>query len=339
MKKINTIIIIIITIIILVCVELSVDYNFHEYLNPKLYNRFGNHTIYNDPEYLTNIVVGETIASKSKIVICSLARNVSHVFEKNKSRLEYICSKFDEYRIVLFENDSSDNSRELLSDWTKINKNVILLECCGLGSCICSLKTKTGYEYGGMSRERLSRMAMYREQYLNFVNLYFKNFDYMLVMDFDLDGCININGLFDSIAKEDWGAIFCNGRVSVPGTFGLKTIQYDSLAMLFMEDDYKPKSFKTGDHLSKLIKSEYNGYNSHFYQVKSAFNGYGIYKIKSLDGCSYISDPNLCEHINLAKCLYDKGEKMFVNYYWDGYFNRQGESPVAKLKNKTKKLC
>jgi hypothetical protein len=155
----------------------------------------------------------------------------------------------------------------------------------------------------------------------------------MLVVDFDLDGCININGLFDSIGKKDWGAIFCNGRISFPGSFGLKTVPYDSMAVLFMEDNYNIKSYGAFETLNKAFRMEYSGYNSHFYQVKSAFNGYGLYRIKSLEGCSYISNSNACEHINLAKCLSDKGEKMYINYYWNGYFNRQGDSLLNMLKS------
>lgn len=70
---------------------------------------------------------------------------------------------------------------------------------------------------------------------------------------------------------------------------------------------------------------------NHFIEVKSAFNGYGIYKIKSLSDCSYIGNDNMCEHINLAKCLHDKGEKLFVNSYWLGYFNTQGDNPLRTL--------
>lgn len=327
------IIILIILIIISFSVEFNINYNFHEYLNPKIYNQYGNHTIYNNSEYINNVVVGKKIALDTKIVICSLARNISNIFEKTKSRLEYIGSFFGEYKIVIFENDSSDNSRELLTSWTQSNKNVILLECCDFNSCDCKLKTKTGYGYGTFSEERLSKMALYRQQYLNFVNKYFKHFDYMLVVDFDLDGCINVNGLFDSITKKDWGAIFCNGRISLPGTFGLKTIQYDCIAVLFMEDDYNIKSYGLLEILNTALKMEYYGYNSHYYQVKSAFNGYGLYKIKSLEGCSYISNNNICEHINLAKCLDDKGEKMFINYYWEGYFNRQGDTLLNIIKS------
>lgn len=327
------ILIIVICAIISFCIEYSINYNFHEYFNPKLYNQYGTHLIYNNNEYMKNIVVGKNIASKSKIVICSLARNISKIFKKTKSRLEYICSYFDEYKIILFENDSSDNSRELIRNWSQSNRNVILLKCCDLGSCDCKLKTRTGYGYGTFSQERFSKMALYRQQYLNFVNIYYKHFDYMLVVDFDLDGCININGLFDSIAKKDWGAIFCNGRISLPGSFGLKTIPYDLIAILFMEDNYNIKSYGGFEILNKGFRMEYSGYNSHFYQVKSAFNGYGLYRIKSLEGCSYISNSNVCEHINLAECLYNKGEKMYINYYWDGYFNRQGDSFLNILKS------
>jgi hypothetical protein len=282
--------------------------------------------VYNSDEFISNVNEGTQIAKRSKIVICCLARNISKIFEKTKSRLEFIGKQFNEYKIIIFENDSSDNSRQLIQDWANLNNNIILLSCCDLGSCNCELKYKTGYEYGSFSDKRFSKMALYRQQYLNFVNKFFKHYDYMLVVDFDLDGNININGIFDSLSKKEWGAIFCNGRVSLPGSFGFKTLPYDAIAILFSDDNYESKKYNIDEIIYRYFKMDWIGYNNHFVEVKSAFNGYGLYKIKSLTNCSYINNNNACEHINLAKCLNDKNDKIFINYYWEGYFNRQGDN-------------
>jgi hypothetical protein len=196
-----------------------------------------------------------------------------------------------------------------------------------MGSCDCKLKNKTGYTYGSYSSQRLARMALYRQQYLNFVNKNFADYDYMLVVDFDLDGNCDIYGLFDSIAKDDWGAIFCNGRAPIPGCFGAVTLVYDSLAFLSNTSNYDDINFSIADIFYNTAYMELLINTTHFGEVKSAFNGYGIYKINVLKNCSYVGNDKICEHINLAKCINNKGEKLFLNSNWLGYFNRQGDDP------------
>jgi hypothetical protein len=328
----------IVLFLFLIIIITSIEYNvnFHELWYPNFYklpdkqvsNPFNS--IIKDKEFINNANKGRSIALNSKVAICCLVRNNSKIFEKSKARIEYIAKHFKEYKIIIFENDSTDNSRELVENWSNINNNVILLDCCHLENCDCKLKTKKGYEYGSFSSERFGKMALYRQEYLNYLLYNLNHYDYMLVIDFDLDGNVNIDGLFDSLNKSDWGGIFCNGQAPIYGTLGFKTITYDSLANVFVEDDYNTINFNA---LKKYIdmNSKIDYEKTHFLEVKSSFNGYGIYKIKNLSDCSYIGNNNICEHINLAKCLHDKGEKLFVNSYWLGYFSVQGDSPIKTL--------
>lgn len=323
--------------LIIIIINIEYNFNFHKLWYPNFYklphkqasNPFNG--IIKDKEFINNANKGRSIALNSKIAICCLVRNNSNIFEKTKARIEYIAQHFKEYKIIIFENDSTDNSRELGKNWSNINNNVILLDCCHLQNCDCKLKTKKGYEYGTFSSERFGKMSLYRQEYLNYVLYNLNHYDYMLVIDFDLDGNANLDGLFDSLNKSDWGGIFCNGQIPLYGTLGTQTITYDSLATVFIEEDYNTiidyNIFKKYLDMNTKIDQEKN----HFIEVKSAFNGYGIYKIKSLSDCSYIGNDNMCEHINLAKCLHDKGEKLFVNSYWLGYFNTQGDNPLRTL--------
>lgn len=323
--------------LIIIVINIEYNFNFHKLWYPNFYklphkqasNPFNG--IIKDKEFINNANKGRSIALNSKIAICCLVRNNSNIFEKTKARIEYIAQHFKEYKIIIFENDSTDKSRELIKNWSNINNNVILLNCCHLQNCDCKLKTKKGYEYGSFTKERLCKMALYRQEYLNYVLYNLNHYDYMLVIDFDLDGNANLDGLFDSLNKSNWGGIFCNGQVPLYGTLGTKTIIYDSIATVFIEEDYN----KMFDYniLKKYLdmNTKTNQEKNHFIEVKSSFNGYGIYKIKSLSDCSYIGNDNICEHINLAKCLHDKGEKLFINSYWLGYFNIQGDSPLRIL--------
>jgi len=318
MSNIILIIIIIILFFITISIELIYNINMHQILNPNLYTLPGIYI--NNKKYTNNIIKGINIAKNSSIVICSLARNISNIFETTKTRFEFICSHFANYKIVLFENDSIDDSRELLKKWSNQNSNVILLDCCDINNCNCEFKYK---KLQGVNTERLGKMAYYRQQYLNYLIKNLSNYDYMLVADFDLDGNTNMNGIFDSLSFDNWGAISCNGKTILPGTFGLLKLSYDGISYIFEEEKFDDNHLKYISPYDRIILMTIKK-KGHFFKVKSAFNGYTLYKIKSLIGCSYIGDDKLCEHVNLAQCLYNKNENFYINSFWTGYFNTQG---------------
>ena len=68
---------------------------------------------------------------------------------------------------------------------------------------------------------------------------------------------------------------------------------------------------------------KYYTYDNQMIPVKSAFNGYGLYKIKSIMNSSYLGNLQ-CEHLNLAKDMINNKKKLFINPLWVGYFNKQG---------------
>ena len=180
-------------------------------------------------------------------------------------------------------------------------------------------------------------MVQYREEYLNYVKKNLLDYDYMLVCDLDLGGNHCIDGLLTSIIKPNWDAIYINGKTSNWGLFGLITLTYDSMAYVNYNSEYINES-----NLLSLLFNELpsmnNGINNsdEFYEVKSAFNGYAIYKIASIKNCSYIGNL-LCEHNNISKNIYDNGGKQFINKYWLRIFNQQGPDNILNLINWYKK--
>ena len=322
--KFLLIIIIIIFYLISTLIESHYKINYHKYWNPNLYKLPAVTNI--DNININNINKGKQIANNSNIVICGLARNISKHLEDTKIKMEYIGKQFKNYKILIFENDSEDNTRELLKKWSIDNLNIILLDCCQLNDCECKLKKKKGYEYGTFSNDRLKNMAIYRQQYINYINKNLSDYDYMLVTDFDLIGVININGLYDSLSKNDWDGIFCNGTVPMYGSYGLITVTcYDALALIINKDDPYKNDLINLIYRYYIVKKKSKQY--HYLPVISAFNGYGIYKIKSIKDCTYIGNSDLCEHLNFNKCLIDKNSKLFINFKWIGYFDIQGDNP------------
>lgn len=339
-KFIIFIIVFIILLILLNHIEHSSKIEFHKILNKKYYTdyTFEMFEKNQNKEIYDNIEIGKDIAKNSKIVITCLARNIEDNFNNMKKKIEYIGKCFSNYKVVIFENDSEDNSRELLFNWTKENPNIILLDCLNFDDYNhqCKLKTKKGYDYGVISHDRINRMANYREECLKYVKQNLSLYDYMLVVDFDLKGNQSIDGLFHSLAYKNWDAIFINGHISLEGTFGLCTIIYDALAYADINNnlnyDNNNNDFKKFFLLilNTCIQNYKVNTNKCFIPVKSAFNGYGLYKIDSIKDSSYIGN-NYCEHLNLNLDLYKKNKKLYINKLWKGYFNVQGPGSLIDV--------
>ena len=89
--------------------------------------------------YQQKVQLGYSIAKTKKIIILSLARDVEHIVNLTFNKLTNIGKDFQEYKIIIFENDSDDNTRSLLERWSNENYNMILMDCCNLGDCGCKL--------------------------------------------------------------------------------------------------------------------------------------------------------------------------------------------------------
>jgi len=336
---IKYIIIFIIIFLLLDDIDFKSNINFHKYFNPQLYQ---DNVLYYDntfpKEYHNNAKIGKNIAKTKKIVLCGLARNIEDNVNNVLKKLEFIGSNFLDYRIVIFENDSSDNTRYLIKENIKRNNKIILLDCSKYNSYDCKLNNQNNYTKGWNSVYRFNKMAFYREEYLNYIKENLYDYDYVLVKDLDIDGNMCIDGLFTSLLIKDFGAIYGNGHnVSF---YGLIKIPLDSLAYVDINDNYPNNIdyFSIYQLLKNIIKLSYNtNLLKGFVPVKSGFNLYSLYNLKVFIKSSYIDLP-ICEHINLAKCIDNLGYKQFINTSWYGYTKRQGSGSIREIIFKMKNI-
>ena len=259
MNYITLIILIIVIVITLIAiidvVFIFKGYSYHQLLNRHLYqknilklNDMTNETP--NASYQQSVRRGWNNAKTKSIVMCCLCRNIEHVFFHNKIRLEKIGSCFAKYKIVVFENDSTDRSRALLKRWEYENRSVHLLSCYSFSkSHDCKLKTKTGYEYGALSNTRISKMAFYRNQYLKYAVTNYAHYDYMLCFDFDIQGGLYLDGMiknFDPRIETKWDALIASGYQGISIFQGGGTVLYDSLAYVGQNQSYKSRGTLVG---------------------------------------------------------------------------------------------
>jgi hypothetical protein len=146
--------------------------------------------------YWRTIAAGCNRMAGSRAVICGLARDVAPRLPHTIARIERLGGMFRDYRVVIYENDSLDDTRLLLQLWSQRNWRIeVRVERLG--------EPRFGQT---PSVHRTSRMAYYRNRCHDAVLREFGDFDYCLVVDTDLYGW-SYDGIMHSFGTEDWDAV------------------------------------------------------------------------------------------------------------------------------------
>lgn len=269
--------------------------------------------LYPSPEFKNNyneiVEHGEQHLAQHSIVIAGLVRNLEKELEKNITKLIAFGKKAKHYKIVLFENDSTDNTKEILSQLSKNNDNIIV-----------RMETFNRKQFGQTREtERTEALAEYRNQLLNTIKEQYSDYDYVVVtdtdfVDFSLSGCYNSFGWLGR--HPDVDAIAGN-------SFELKKVfspdgpdslwNYDSWA-------YRPSWW------TYTLSSTFVNYDpmlwfgiwippvgSSIFAVNSAFGGMCIYKTKMFISGEYSGYD--CEHVTFHYSLVKNNTtfKLYLN--------------------------
>jgi hypothetical protein len=309
--------------------------NMHQWLYPHMYQIDFIEKSFpcskgKEQQYKTLVKEGYKKMAQETVVFCGLIRNGESSFPLMIERIEKTGKLFKDYKVVVFENDSIDGTRKLLKEWSKKNNNVHLIEC---DYSDCKIGHKPMYEYGTWSKDRMERMAYFRNFYLKEVKEKYNNFDYMMVVDLDIKGPWSNDGVAHVIAQKEWDAQFAYGLHSIL-TGGQLLLMYDALAYLGIND--------TRENLKSRFLLVWSYLKMNFYRflgvkkgdplipVKSSFSGLGIYKIKSIMNAEYKKD--LCEHIAFHEQMAQNGYgKLFINPSLLLLSGHQGPQHLEKL--------
>lgn len=251
---------------------------------------------------------GLSHAKNKKIVIAGLLRDVARRIPEIKKKTKALANLFQDYRILIVENDSQDSTRELLLEWAREDPKVIILGC-GRNVKTCSLNKGRSKTRGhSVYRSRIEKMAFLRNIYLSEVTSNFSDFDYLAVWDLDIVGTVYLDGVAHSLSvleeEPDTSAICAYGIY----TWGPFKLYYDTYATLESGDNFHIQNKLIHD-LRKGLSFQYSRGDPPK-EVISCFSGFTIYKIpeviKSKYGTTPPEDPskNLeCEHVFLHRRL------------------------------------
>ena len=81
----------------------------------------------NDDMTAPIVAAGYQRMASSSVCICALARDCAPALSNNLSWLDTLCTRFNSANVVIVENDSKDDSKEMLRMWAAERPHIKLL--------------------------------------------------------------------------------------------------------------------------------------------------------------------------------------------------------------------
>lgn len=247
-----------------------------------------------------------------KAVICGCAKNIEQYLQKSLNKVVEIGKYFDEYKLVIYENDSSDNTLEVLNSY-KDKLPIYIISETGIAA-----KYKIRAHILAYCRNKII-------EYINNTLLDTFKPDYYINIDLD-DLCINLDTSYIPELLEnnkDWDAIFANTNNKPNEFYDYWALRTEKNQHNFWSRYYK-REYKLSNFFNKIAHVKYIPKTEPPYKVLSAFGGFGIYKIDKIKGCIYngkwknnkglVDIQQDCEHVSFHKDIREKNktDKLFI---------------------------
>lgn len=191
--------------------------------------------------------------------ICGPVKNCAPYLPKVLENMEKIGRLFNEYKILIYYDNSSDNTLDILKKYQITNPNLLL----------CINKNKpTPY--------RTHNIAIARNTCLNYVKENHEKYDFFIMMDCDDVNCkeINIENLKKYLNRNDWDGLSFNTYPKYYDIWGLSIYPY-CFSYNHFENNVQNYNI-IQDFIDKILKEALN--KNKLVPCISSFNGFSIYR-------------------------------------------------------------
>ena len=244
------------------------------------------------------------------LLVGILTKNNSNTLPDIFKNIEIYTSVFKNYKSLIVDGWSIDNSNLLSNNWCEKDK-----------------EKRFFVKQENSNLNRMDSLVEARNTIIEFYNDFFDEFTLLLILDSDSPNVppININGFLTCFKREDWISLFPNQPTKYYDLYALR----DSL--LDMDYQIKYINLNWDGEMQNALKKYVNPKFSldGFWPVKSAFGGAGLYKtnvikqtnarykaktILEIDNKLYT--VNVCEHVPFHETLLKSGGNMYINCDW-----------------------
>jgi hypothetical protein len=267
-------------------------------------------------EYFAACRRGYAAMAETRVAITGLARNVGRILPLSIRRIENLARLFADSQVVVFENDSQDDTRPLLRRWASRNRQVDVT-CERLDDPV---------NPATRCLDRAGRMASYRQRCQERVLELCPGFDAVIIVDFDVLGGFSLDGIASSFGRPGWDFVGANGLICRRHGLVMNALrQYDTWAIRFDTDLTPLSSAAAGG----LVYER----GDPFVPVTCCFGGLGIYTMAAYRQGRYGGTD--LEHATFHRALIAAGhDRLFLNpsqLVIYGRRHRFGDGLVAAL--------
>lgn len=204
-----------------------------------------------------------------KVLICGVCKNISAAVPNTIENMEKLGSKFVDYRVIIYENNSTDGTERLLNEWAHRSEKVYFLS-----ETLTQEKLPSTRE-GGIARARNIVLSLVRD-------LPYTSYKYLIMVDLDFIDPWPIDEIVNSLKTEkDWDCIAANGIRN--GSY------YDRYAFRSCAWPVGPE-FVGCRWWTDLYQNWFSLKEGDWLPVYSAFGGLAIYKTETIILFSYSSE-------------------------------------------------
>lgn len=253
---------------------------------------------------------------ESTVIVCGIVRNAASGLKRNIPAVNQICSRFKDYKVVIFENDSTDGTKGILHDWQNRfpGKVYCMTENIDSSSTIPAAGSVPGNRFFSEARNR--KMTAYRNKYLQFIDDNKWTADYLMVIDLDIEKLFP-EAVFSSFSGgPEWDAVTAFGYSTSPK---LRRRYHDTYIFQEWERRGEPQ---TEQHMAEVaVKYGKLKPGDPWVRVAAAFGGLAIYRFDAIQGLRYqvilnndAQVPAYGDHYSLYKQMIERGyDRIYLN--------------------------
>jgi hypothetical protein len=246
----------------------------------------------------------------NNIIITGICRNVEPHLLRVIPLIDELKLQFDNYKIIIVENDSTDNTRQILDNWAYEDDNIIL-RC-----------------FDNLSKDRMTIIPFCRNIYIEEIKKLNMNSDknfYPYTFIFDMDDIMttvkNIKSCIHRMQQNlQIGSLCCMRKNNYWDIFSLR----DEICNYDCWDKVRwsltNEKLTWNDAVEKYVNTHVyrlNNKTSQLYEVNAAFGGAALYRTDLLIQCKYIgylpNGKDICEHISVCNDIRNLGYKIYID--------------------------
>ncbi|MBM4023763.1 MAG: hypothetical protein FJ284_16265 [Planctomycetes bacterium] len=241
---------------------------------------------------------GAAIAGRSSVVFVGMARDIGGILPATIERLERIAVLFKSWGAVVVENDSTDDTKDVLRDWSQRQQHVVA-DCRDLG-----------YErLAGFEATRVERYADLRSRYRDIAVERFPAADFVIAVDLDPWGGYSLGGVANSIG---WLArIPRSACMASTSLFQARTADGSMLWLHYDQWAFRAHGFR--QRWERHFPSWIPPPGAPPIRVLSAFGALAVYRAEAFYAHRPHSIAGDIEHVGLHRSMIEDGWGVYLN--------------------------